>query len=429
MAYSTAAETIVPVGAPKSHPLSGSFRKNMALPVHRWFRYSAGFSAAWAEREIEARQDKQDVRVYDPFAGSGTTLIAAQRVGADARGIESHPFVARVAKAKLRWGADIEVLTARAESVVKLAGRGALPDPLPDLLGKIFEREHLRRLLGLREALLLVSEQDEVDELLWLALVAILRACSPAGTAQWQYVLPNKTKLRVANPVDAFQAQVAHMAMDMRFMQALPSVGDARVEVADARDTSRIPDGWANLVVTSPPYPNNFDYADATRIEMTFLGEIASWGELQGTVRRHLIRSCSQHMARYDATAVLEDELLKPIGEELRDVYEQLDAVRKGKGGRKAYHSMVVAYFHDLAACWHSLRQVVADGGEVLFVIGDSAPYGVHLPVERWLGELALAAGFEDYTFTKLRDRNISPLWRSRRHAVRLHEGILRVAG
>jgi hypothetical protein len=429
MAYSTAADTLVPIEAPKAHPLSGSFRKNMALPVHRWFRYSAGFSAAWAEQEIKARKGKGSVRVCDPFAGSGTTLIAAQRVGADARGVESHPFVARVAKAKLRWGADIGAFTARAERVVKLAGQGALPDPLPDLLAKIFEPEKLRRLLGLREALLSVSEHDEIDELLWLVLVAILRACSPAGTAQWQYVLPNKTKSRVADPVNAFRAQVAQMATDMLFMQALPGVGDAKVKVADARETAGAPDGWADLVVTSPPYPNNFDYADATRIEMTFLGEIASWGDLQGTVRKHLIRSCSQHMVRYDATAPLEDALLDPIGEELRDTYDQLDAVRREKGGRKAYHSMVVAYFHDLAACWHSLRRAVAEGGEVLFVIGDSAPYGVHLPVERWLGELALAAGFEDYTFTKLRDRNTSPLWKSRKHDVRLHEGILRVTG
>ena len=28
---------------------SGTFVDNMSLPVHRWFRYSAGFSGAWAE--------------------------------------------------------------------------------------------------------------------------------------------------------------------------------------------------------------------------------------------------------------------------------------------------------------------------------------------------------------------------------------------
>ena len=60
-------------------------------------------------------------------------------------------------------------------------------------------------------------------------------------------------------------------------------------------------------------------------------------------------------------------------------------------------------------------------------MIGDSAPYGVHVPVERWLGELALAAGFHGYAFEKLRDRNVK--WRNRKHRVPLHEGILTIDG
>lgn len=59
--------------------------------------------------------------------------------------------------------------------------------------------------------------------------------------------------------------------------------------------------------------------------------------------------------------------------------------------------------------------------------MGDSAPYGVHVPVERWLGELAIAAGFEDYSFEKTRDRNVK--WENRKHKVPLHEGCLWVKG
>ena len=44
-------------------------------------------------------------------------------------------------------------------------------------------------------------------------------------------------------------------------------------------------DGWATLVITSPPYANNYDYADATRLEMAFMGEIRGWGDLQETVQ------------------------------------------------------------------------------------------------------------------------------------------------
>lgn len=53
----------------------------------------------------------------------------------------------------------------------------------------------------------------------------------------------------------------------------------------------------------------------------------------------------------------------------------------------------------------------------------DSAPYGIYIPVDRWLGELAMAAGFKSYDYTKLRDRNTK--WKNRKHRVPLQEGIL----
>jgi len=84
---------------------------------------------------------------------------------------------------------------------------------------------------------------------------------------------------------------------------------------------------------------------------------------------------------------------------------------------------MIAHYFHDLAQVWVSLRRVTRPDGRVCFVVGDSAPYGVHVPVERWLGKLAVAAGFKDYRFEKLRDRNTK--WKNRKHKVLLHEGRL----
>jgi hypothetical protein len=397
----------------------------MTLPVHRWFRYSAGFSAAWVDETLRRRPQRERLNVLDPFAGSGTTLLVARSAGADSIGIESHPFVARVARAKLHAWACPDELEVRAATV--LADCRPLPwaDP-PALMAKIYSLDTLAALRGIRRAVEQLTNGDAIDTLLWLALVGVLRVCSPVGTAQWQYVLPNKTKKRTAEPIAAFAAQIALMVSDMRELGEEPDALAVLYE-EDARTMSSVRDDWADLVITSPPYPNNYDYADATRIEMTFLGDIAGWGDLQGAVRSRLVRSCSQHMVRYDATPVLDSPDLAPIESELRPVFERLAEERQHHGGKKNYHSMVVAYFADLSQTWQALRRVCAPGSEALFVVGDSAPYGVYVPVDRWLGELALAAGFESYDFTKLRDRNIK--WKNRKHRVPLHEGILRVRG
>ena len=76
---------------------SSTFADNMKLPVHRWFRYSAGFSAMWVESLITQAMKQGNVTLLDPFAGSGTTLLVSEKLGAQCYGIEAHPFVARVA--------------------------------------------------------------------------------------------------------------------------------------------------------------------------------------------------------------------------------------------------------------------------------------------------------------------------------------------
>src|SRR5262249_3132042 len=157
-----------------------------------------------------------------------------------------------------------------------------------------------------------------------------------------------------------------------------PRGGEPAVLVqGDARELAGIPDGWATLVITSPPYPNNFDYADATRLEMSFFGEVTGWGGLQDGVRKHLVRSCTQHVSPIvGATArMVAAPVVEPIRQELRAVCDRLEAERANHGGKKNYHTMVAAYFLDMAHVWRQLRRVTAAGGRVCFVVGDSAPY------------------------------------------------------
>lgn len=416
----------------KQRRRSGSFTDNMKLPVHRWFRYSAGFSGEWAENVIRHQNCETPGIVFDPFSGSGTTLIAAQRARVASVGNENHQFVHRVAGAKLKWSESEEELLQASVDLLKRAEamQAARPISESDLMRRCYTSEALCRLEALKQAYYEISTTEGIKELIWLALTSILRECSGVGTAQWQYVLPNKVKLRVLNPFVAFISKVKMFSADMAEMKAtLGKPHGTQNFCSDARDVDDLShlNGRVSLVLTSPPYPNNYDYADATRLEMTFWDEIDSWSDLQAFVRHRLIRSCSQHSAaeKLRLPDLLEDEAIRPIRNELHAVCSSLAEVRKTKGGKKTYHTMVAAYFVDLAKVWQSLRPLCMDGAEVCFVIGDSAPYGVYVPVDRWLGQLAIAAGFRNYSFEKVRDRNTK--WKNRKHRVLLKEGNLRV--
>jgi len=408
---------------------SGTFTDNMKLPVHRWFRYSAGFSAQWVADTIRARgyKDKRRNNILDPFCGSGTTLIEAAKSGADATGFEPHPFIFKIARCKTERPVDAAQLYLAAEEVLHIAERikKDRPNHPSCLIQKCYAPENLARLESLRDAYFEKSSQvmsEGTKNLLWLAITCILRECSGVGTAQWQYLLPNRQKAKVSDPWAAFKNRISMFCRDMREMQDFPC-GRMQVIETDARNPACA--GAFNLVITSPPYPNNYDYADATRLEMMFWQDIESWGGLHDAVRQYLMRSCSQHAAkeRLRLDDLLQDVAIDSIKAELEAVCTRLDHVRHDRGGKKTYHTMVAAYFADMARVFLSLRRLTTQDAAMAFVIGDSAPYGVYVPVEKWLGTLAVAAGFEKFRFEKIRDRNIK--WKNRKHTVPLKEGIL----
>jgi hypothetical protein len=408
---------------------SSTFIDNMRLPVHRWFRYSAGFSGAWAQQLISDAAAMGQTRVFDPFSGSATTLIAAEDAGVAAWGLEAHPFVYRLASAKLARRSNVEAFRQKVKAIRASAARRK-PELIhyPKLIRECYTDETLGELDCLRAAVESANDGSVAFQLAWLALVGILRRCSHAGTAQWQYVLPKKSKKAPANPFAAFDVLSRTMAGDME-MYLNVDAPPARLLQGDARECTGVPDGFATLVVTSPPYPNNYDYADATRLEMCFFQEIKGWGDLQWSVRRHLVRSCTQHVPEraVNLQGVLTDAVLEPIRSEITLVCQQLGEVRLTKGGKKTYHLMIASYFHDLARVWIALRRVCDRPSKVCFVIGDSAPYGVYVPVIDWLGRLAIAAGFKSFHFERTRDRNVK--WKNRKHRVPLCEGRLWVEG
>ncbi len=132
---------------------ASTFLDNMALPVHRWFRYSAGFSAEWVEGVIAEAKRSDRVIILDPFAGAGTTLIAAEKMGVQCFAVEAHPFVARVARAKLLYRTDLEAYVQRAREVRHLAARlRGQVEGYPALIRKCFSDASLVELDQLRRA-------------------------------------------------------------------------------------------------------------------------------------------------------------------------------------------------------------------------------------------------------------------------------------
>ena len=72
------------------------FQHSYQIPVQRWFPYREGYSI----RLVNAFINELNIQgnIFDPFAGSGTTLLASRTNDIDSFGIDVNPISVLVAK-------------------------------------------------------------------------------------------------------------------------------------------------------------------------------------------------------------------------------------------------------------------------------------------------------------------------------------------
>lgn len=103
----------------------------------------------------------------------------------------------------------------------------------------------------------------------------------------------------------------------------------------------------------------------------------------------------------------------------------QLSELRKTKGGKKSYDLMVAGYFNDIHQVIKEVYRVLKPNTKALFVLGDSAPYGVHIATDTLIGEIGIGVGFNDYNIEVLRKRGDKWKNNPQRHGVSLRESIV----
>lgn len=141
-----------------------------------------------------------------------------------------------------------------------------------------------------------------------------------------------------------------------------------------------VDDESIDIVVTSPPYLNNFDFAEMTRMLLYFWGIAESWADITNKVRSKLIvntttalkghKSKQQQYREGIPSVVLDhlDELVLALAEQ-----------RKVRAGKKEYDFLVYPYFCELTRVVRECYRCMKPGAPIHFMISDAALYGVHI--------------------------------------------------
>ena len=242
-------------------------------PIEALHPYPAKFVADLPRRLLDILPVPRGTAVLDPFCGSGTTLVECQRRGLPAVGIDLNPIACLISQVKtspLAGG-----LAATAASVVgQVAGRKNAAN-VPDLprLDHWFAPEVQRALAGLTAAIA-TAPPDHRDALRLALSSIVVRVSNQESDTRYAAICK---KVRAADAFAGFRRAADRIEKAL----AARDYALAPVSVLESDTTSVNPDELVSvvndgrrvgLVITSPPYPNAYEYWLYHKYRMYWLG-------------------------------------------------------------------------------------------------------------------------------------------------------------
>lgn len=394
------------------------YADNKRAPIHRWVNWIAGFSAEFAgdviDRYLPPGPGRAQALVMEPFAGVGTTLVEAQRRGIASVGFEINPFPALASRAKLEAprvdvGCFISEI-ARYEATLgavedALAAGKSAPPPRrtspPGFRSRVpfFPEMVLPKVLHSLDYIDAIGDPP-IGDLFRLAFATTMVSYSNYTYEPSLGSRPGAGKpLLVDAPVShIIAAKLRDMAQDVQSytaeLHALPFPPPFAVHVESVFDGARrLADASVDLVVTSPPYLNNYHYVRNTRPHLYWLGyvstpreqspyEAGSFGRFWQTVR--------------DGPEI-------PLTFQAPDLSARIGRLRaanthKGVYGGGGWANYAATYYNDCYRILGELRRLLKPGGVAVFVVGNNVLQGIEFRVDDDLVAIARQRGFEAHT-------------------------------
>ena len=405
-----ASPALVKVGAVEPENKGGfldpAFALNREVPVHRWVPWVAGYSQAFAADAIQKYTGDSCDTVLDPFAGVGTTLVEAYRLGHRAIGFEINPYACFAASVKV--GADqvrAESVREVAAAMAKYAQNARIQDIAPvaeppkgfKTRSPFYSPSVLTKVLTVMD--FIQDEQTRSPEI--ADLIRLAFAATMVDYSNYSYEPSLGRKRTVGRPdvedfpvIETMTGKLNQMADDAewyRETRVMRLFAGAQILQESFFDGyHQVQQGSVDLILTSPPYMNNYHYNRNTRPQMYWLGFCHSPSDLKPL---ETLNFGTYWQNARDKEQVALDPII--TDGQILTTLELIKSQNPDRGiyGGAGWANYATTYLNDCVRFMRGVSWSLRQGGTALVVIGNSIVQGIQVPTDVFLAKIAELCG------------------------------------
>jgi DNA modification methylase len=303
------------------------------------------------------------LRVLDPMAGSGTTLVTSKLRGHQAIGFDRDPLAVLIART---WLANISPDEAeeKASDIVARAYLRARDLSVGDSYPKNaddetkafvrywFDETNRIHLTALSETISRLHD-PAMKDLMWCALsrLVITKQSGVSRAMDVSHSRPHRSFDKAPKIALHYFEDAVKQIIKASPFQSGNANPEASVGFADARSLP-IEDNSVDLVITSPPYLNAIDYLRGHKFSLIWMG--------------HSIKELRDVRTTNVGTEVIAKEDKKDVATE-----QIMNAMCKVHNLSSRNAGMLRRYVRDMRAVLSETKRVLRTGGKAVFVVGN----------------------------------------------------------
>lgn len=376
-------------------------------PYHRWYEYLEDFPGGFVENYCKKYKLDKKYYLFDPFVGSGTTLISGKMLGLKGIGFDINPVMVFISKQKLNWDYDVVLFEKEYEKIIDWFIKNNSNSEYLSLvpLGRMPKKELNQWLSPVK--------QREIAALYWYITknvdlryrdLFLLILTSASVKSSYVAFCPGTTFYPFRQKPDIiteFSNLARYVSEDLTSEYQKNKLIETQIYLASATEPQNFQKilNKVDIIITSPPYPNDLEYTRQTRLEMYLLGFAGTMEDVQ-KIKKNMVKGSTKLIYNHDVPLpeIRNNQRIQKIANE---IYKKTN----GKNWGFNYPLMVQMYFSDMYKCLKNCYTALVKDGTAIFVVGDQTVQGVLIPVAEILEDLSKEIGFKKTTIELHRKR------------------------